>query len=304
MNAVEIVEVSPRDGLQNESRVLPTATKVALIERCTDAGVRRIEAVSFVHPARVPQMADAEAVMSALPRRAGVSYIGLVLNRRGFDRAVAAGVDEVNVVVSTTETFAERNQGSTVDGLVDSWLDIAAAARDAGLRTSVTVSLAFGCPFEGEVPPERTLEIVSRVAAGEPDEIALADTIGVAVPAAVRELVAGAREVIEQIAPVARLRAHFHDTRSTGIANALAATSVGVDVLDASAGGIGGCPFAPAATGNIATEDLLYALTRSGVETGIDAMSIADIGTWVCGELGKDVVPAMLGRAGWFPPQH
>ena len=298
MSAVEIVEVSPRDGLQNESTLLPTETKVALIERCLDAGVRRIEAVSFVHPGRVPQMADAEAVMTALPRREGVSYIGLVLNRRGFERAVAAGVDEVNVVVSTTDAFAERNQGSTVDGLVDAWLDIAGAARDAGLRTSVTVSVAFGCPFEGEVPPDRTLEVVSRVAAAEPDEIALADTIGVAVPVAVRELVAGA----QQIAPATRLRAHFHDTRSTGIANALTAFEAGVEVLDASAGGIGGCPFAPAATGNIATEDLLYALTRSGVVTGIDAMSIAGTGTWICGELGKDVAPAMLGRAGWFPP--
>ncbi len=298
MSSVEIVEVAPRDGLQNESTLLPTATKVALIERCLDAGVRRIEAVSFVHPGRVPQMADAEAVMAALPRRDDASYIGLVLNRRGFDRAVAAGVDEINVVVTTTETFAERNQGSTVDGLVDSWLDIASAARQAGVRTSVTVSLSFGCPFEGEVAPERTLDIVRRVAEGAPDEIALADTIGVGVPAQVRELFAGARA----IAPTTPLRAHFHDTRSTGIANALAAVESGVHVLDSSAGGIGGCPFAPAATGNIATEDLLYALTRSGYETGIDAMHLAATGTWICGELGKDVAPAMLGRAGWFPP--
>lgn len=298
MSSVEIVEVAPRDGLQNESTLLPTATKVALIERCLDAGVRRIEAVSFVHPGRVPQMADAEAVMAALPRRDDASYIGLVLNRRGFDRAVAAGVDEINVVVTTTETFAERNQGSTVDGLVDSWLDIASAARQAGVRTSVTVSLSFGCPFEGEVAPERTLDMVRRVAEGAPDEIALADTIGVGVPAQVRELFAGARA----IAPTTPLRAHFHDTRSTGIANALAAVESGVHVLDSSAGGIGGCPFAPAATGNIATEDLLYALTRSGYETGIDAMHLAATGTWICGELGKDVAPAMLGRAGWFPP--
>jgi hydroxymethylglutaryl-CoA lyase len=291
MDAVEIVEVSPRDGLQNESTLLPTETKAALIGRCLDAGVRRIEAVSFVHPGRVPQMADAEAVMSAVGRREDVSYIGLVLNRRGFDRAVAAGVDEVNVVVATTETFAERNQGSSVDGL-------AGRAREAGLRTSVTVSVSFGCPFEGEVPAERTLDVVRRVAQGQPDEIALADTIGVGVPAQVRELVAGTRE----IAPATQLRAHFHDTRSTGIANALAAVESGVGVLDSSAGGIGGCPFAPAATGNIATEDLLYALTRSGYETGIDAMHLAATGTWICGELGKDVTPAMLGRAGWFPP--
>lgn len=298
MSSVEIVEVSPRDGLQNESTLLPTATKVALIERCLDAGVRRIEAVSFVHPGRVPQMADAEAVMAALHRRDGVSYIGLVLNRRGFDRAVSAGVDEINVVVATTESFAGRNQGSTVDALIDSWLDIAAAARQAVVRTSVTVSVSFGCPFEGAVPPEHTLDIVRRVAEGGPDEIALADTIGVGVPAEVRELFAGARD----IAPTASLRAHFHDTRSTGIANALAAVESGVAVLDSSAGGIGGCPFAPAATGNIATEDLLYALTRSGYETGVDAMHVARTGTWISGELGKDAAPAMLGRSGWFPP--
>jgi hydroxymethylglutaryl-CoA lyase len=257
-----------------------------------------VEAVSFAHPERVPQMADAEAVMAALPRRPGISYIGLVLNRRGLDRALAAGVDEVNVVVITTETFAQRNSGSSVQGLVDAWLDIAERARAAGVRASVTVSAAFGCPFEGEVAPERTVDLVARVAEGRPDELALADTIGVAVPAQVEQLVA----LSHNAAPGVPLRAHFHNTRNTGYANALTAVEYGARVLDASAGGIGGCPFAPAATGNIATEDLVYALERSGLSTGVDAMAVAATGAWIGAELGKAEVPALLGRAGWFPP--
>jgi hydroxymethylglutaryl-CoA lyase len=297
MPSIELVEVSPRDGLQNESVLLPTEAKVALIERCLAAGIRRIEAVSFAHPARVPQMADAEAVMAAVPRTEGVSYIGLVLNRRGLDRALAAGVDEVNCVVITTETFSRRNQGASVDDAVAAWLDIAWDAHAAGIRASVTVSAAFGCPFEGEVAPEVVEELVRRVADGAPDEIALADTIGVGVPAQVRDLAARARRA----APGVPLRAHFHNTRNTGYANALAAAESGVAVLDASAGGIGGCPFAPNATGNIATEDLVYALERSGFSTGVDAMSLAQTGAWVGAELAKEQVPAMLGRAGWFP---
>jgi hydroxymethylglutaryl-CoA lyase len=295
--SVEIVEVSPRDGLQNESTVLPTATKVSLIQRCLDAGARRIEAVSFVRPALVPQLADAEAVMATLPRIDGVSYSGLVLNRRGLDRALAAGVDEVNAVVITTETFSRRNQNAGVDDLVAGWHDIARDAHAAGIRASVTISAAFGCPFEGEVAASTVLDLVRRVADAGPDEIALADTIGVGVPGQVRELVAGARAA----APSVPLRAHFHNTRNTGFANALAAVEAGVAVLDASAGGIGGCPFAPAATGNIATEDLLYALHRSGYQTGIDLMSVAGTGTWLCRELGYDRASAMLGRAGPFP---
>jgi len=298
MSRIQIVEVSPRDGLQNESVLLPTETKVELVQRCVRAGVRRIEAVSFVNPKRVPQMADAEAVMAGVPRDGDVSYIGLVLNRRGLDRALAAGVDEVNCVVITTETFSRRNQGVGVDDAVDAWLDIARDAHAAGVRASVTISAAFGCPFEGEVAPETVLGVVRRVLAGGPDEIALADTIGVGVPAHVRALSRGAREVVGDV----RLRAHFHDTRSTGIANALAAAEEGVTVLDASAGGIGGCPFAPNATGNVGTEDLLYALHRSGFDTGIDMMAVADTGTWVCRELGKEQAPALLGRAGPFPP--
>jgi hydroxymethylglutaryl-CoA lyase len=295
--ATVVVEVSPRDGLQNESTLLPTETKVALIERCVNAGIRRIEAVSFVHPGRVPAMADAEAVMAAVPRRDGVSYIGLVLNRRGLERALAAGVDEVNAVVFTTETFSRRNQGVSVAEALRAWEGIARDAHAAGVRASVTVSAAFGCPFEGEVAAETVLEVVRRATDAGPDEIALADTIGVAVPIHVRALVSATRAVTAEVP----LRAHFHNTRNTGYANALAAAEAGVSVLDASAGGIGGCPFAPAATGNIATEDLLYALHRSGYQTGVDTTALAATGTWICGELGKDHVPAMLGRAGPFP---
>lgn len=289
--------MSPRDGLQNERTLLPTATKVALIRRCVEAGARRVEAISFARPSLVPQLADAEAVMASAPRIHGVSYSGLVLNRRGLDRALQAGVDEVNAVVITTETFSRRNQNAGVDDLVAGWHHIARDAHAAGIRACVTISAAFGCPFEGEVAAATVLDLVRRVADAGPDEIALADTIGVGVPSQVRELVVGARTA----APGVALRAHFHNTRNTGYANALAAVESGVAVLDASAGGIGGCPFAPAATGNIATEDLLYALHRSGYRTGIDPISLAETGTWICRELGKDQAPAMLGRAGPFP---
>jgi hydroxymethylglutaryl-CoA lyase len=295
---IDIVEVSPRDGLQNEAHTLPVAVRVELIARCVAAGVRRIEVVSFVNPARVPQMAGAEEVVAALPRTPGVSYIGLVLNRRGLERALAAGVDEVNAVVFVSETFSRRNQGVSIADAIATWLDVAHDAHAAGVRASITVSAAFGCPFEGEVPLERVVEIVRQVAAAGPDEIAFGDTIGVGVPAQVHTLVRAAREV----APGVALRAHFHNTRNTGYANALAAVDAGVGVLDASTGGIGGCPFAPAATGNIATEDLTYALHRTGLRTGIDLARIAAVGTWLGGELGKAQVPALLGRAGPFPP--
>ncbi len=298
MTHIDVVEVSPRDGLQNEDRLLPTSAKVELRRRCVDAGVRRVEAVSFAHPKRVPQMADAEGVMAALPRTPGTSYIGLVLNRRGLERALAAGVDEVNCVVITTETFSRRNQGGGVDDLVAAWLDIARDAHAAGVRASVTVSAAFGCPFEGEVAPETVVELVGRVVEGAPDELALADTIGVAVPRQVRDLVRAVRPLTGDVP----LRAHFHNTRNTGIASALAAADEGVLVLDSSAGGIGGCPFAPNATGNIGTEDLLYALHRSGFDTGVDMAGVAAAGTWIATELGKEQAPALLGRAGPFPP--
>jgi hydroxymethylglutaryl-CoA lyase len=297
MASVEIVEVGPRDGLQNEGVVVDTTTKVSLIERMLDAGVRRVEATSFVHPKRVPQMADADAVMAAVPRDRGASYIGLVLNERGLDRALAAGVDEVNVVVVATETFSQRNQGVGVDGMLDAWQRIARRARDAGLRTSVTISAAFGCPFEGEVPAQRVVEIADRAATAGPDEIALADTIGVGVPPQVTGLVRAVREEVGGIP----LRCHFHNTRNTGFANVVAALDAGVAALDASVGGIGGCPFAPAATGNIATEDLIYLLDRMGVTHGADLELASRTAEWIGDQLGS-TVPGLLSRAGPFPP--
>src|SRR6476660_4682021 len=295
MSALEIVEVGPRDGLQNEDAVLDVAAKVAYIEALAAAGLRRIEAVSFVHPARVPQMAGAEAVMAAVPRPDGVRYSGLVLNRRGMERAVAAGVDEINMVVVATDTFSAKNQGMTTAEAIRATAGIAAAARDAGLRVTLTVGAAFGCPFEGEVRPERVTDIVRQCTEAGVNEVALADTIGVAVPRDVSTLAGAVRGVTD-----APLRCHFHNTRNTGYANALAAIEAGVTVLDASAGGIGGCPFAPGATGNIATEDLLYALDRSGIGTGIDMAALLAASAYVEQRLGH-ANPALLGRAGMFP---
>lgn len=291
----EIVEVGPRDGLQNESTLLPAAVKVEFVERLLAAGARRVEAVSFVHPERVPQMADAEEVMAKVPRPPGVAYAGLVLNRRGFERAREAGVDEVDFVVVSTDTFSRRNQGTSTEEGLRLWLEVAGLAHDAGIRPTVTLAAAFGCPFEGEVGPGRVTELVRRVADAGPAEIALADTIGVGVPTQVTDLVARARQVTE-----APLRFHFHNTRNTGYANAAAAVAAGVTTLDASCGGIGGCPFAPAATGNVATEDLGYLLDGMGYRTGLDLPEAARTGTWIGERLGTRV-PALLGRAGTFP---
>jgi hydroxymethylglutaryl-CoA lyase len=299
--AVQVVEVAARDGLQNEARLLPTATKLALIERLVTAGLRRLEVASFVHPRLVPAMADAEAVVAGLATiggRSAWSAIGLILNERGLQRALATAVDEVNVVVAASDGFAERNNGCSAHETAVRAAAVVTAARAAGRATTVTVSTAFGCPFDGEVDPGRVESVVEQLAAAEPDEIALADTIGVGVPRQVGDLVARARRA----APDVRLRAHFHNTRNTGYANAFAAVEAGVHVLDASAGGIGGCPFAPNATGNIATEDLCFALERSGVATGVDVDAVAAIGTWIATTLGHDAAPALVGRAGGFPP--
>ncbi|HEU4531767.1 MAG TPA: hydroxymethylglutaryl-CoA lyase [Steroidobacteraceae bacterium] len=293
---VEIVEVGPRDGLQSEPGNLPTAAKIELINRLIGAGIRRLEVTSFVSPKRVPQMADAEQVLAGLNKRSDVQYVGLVLNRKGLDRALAAGCTEVGMAVVASDTFNRRNQGVSTEESIAAWLDIAKAAREAGVRAQVTVSAAFGCPFEGEMPVARVLEVVERVAEGRPIEIALADTIGVGVPTQVTELVSRAREVV----PGMPLRCHFHNTRNTGIANAYAAVQAGVAVLDSSVGGVGGCPFAPAATGNIPTEDLLYMLQRSGIQTGVSLEGIIETGKWLQDQLGR-TVPGMLIKAGSFP---
>ncbi len=298
MPSVDIVEVAPRDGLQSEQARLTTAEKVELIGLAVAAGVRRIEAASFVNPKRVPQMADADEVMRLLPRLAGISYIGLALNERGAERAVAAGCDEVNFVVVASETFSQRNQGAGIAETLDGWRRVAAVVKSAGRRSSVTIAAAFGCPFEGEIGLDRVASLMERLAENDtaPDEIALADTIGVAVPPQVR----AAFDVLGRIAPAVKRRGHFHNTRNTGLANAFAAQEAGAQALDASLGGIGGCPFAPAATGNIPTEDLVYLLERSGIGTGINLQSAIGAAQWLGDKLGKRV-PGMLEKAGPFP---
>lgn len=296
---IEIVEVGPRDGLQSEPGVLPTAAKIELIERLVDAGLRRLEVTSFVNPKKVPQMADAELVLAGLRKREGVRYIGLVLNQKGFERALAAGCNEVGMAVVASDTFNRRNQGVGTDDSIAAWLAIAQEAKAAGIRAQVTVSAAFGCPFEGEMPVDRVIEVAKRVAEAEPFEIAFADTIGVGVPAQVSEIIGRAREVLPK---TVQLRAHFHNTRNTGLANAYAAVEAGVAALDSSVGGIGGCPFAPAATGNIPTEDLVYMLSRSGFQTGVDLDKLVTTTEWLQQALGRSV-PGMLVKAGNFPKQ-
>jgi len=295
---VTIVEVSPRDGLQNESVVLSTDAKVELISQLVEAGARRVEAVSFAHPKLVPAMADAEAVMARVPRVDGVSYAGLVLNRRGLDRALGSGVDEVNVVVCVSETFSQRNQNMSTGEAMRQAAEVIAGAKDAGLVSTLTLSTAFGCPFEGEVPAERVIELAKQGAEAGADELCLGDTVGVGVPAQVRALTAGVREAVGDSPP---LRYHFHNTRNTGFANAFAAVLDGVRVLDSSAGGIGGCPFAPKATGNIATDDLVYLLERMGLDTGFDLERLLPTAAYLSDQLGHEV-PALLPRAGVFPP--
>ncbi|MBM4198928.1 MAG: hydroxymethylglutaryl-CoA lyase [Gammaproteobacteria bacterium] len=294
---IEIVEVGPRDGLQSEPGVLATAAKVELIERLIASGLRRLEVTSFVNPKKVPQMADAEQVLAALDKRADVRYVGLVLNKKGFERAVAAGCNEVGMAVVASDTFNRRNQGVGTDESIATWHDIAREARAAGVRAQVTVSAAFGCPFEGEIAVSRVIEVAKRVAEVEPFEVAFADTIGVGVPTQVSEILGRAREALPA---TVRLRAHFHNTRNTGFANAYAAVEAGVAALDSSVGGIGGCPFAPAATGNIPTEDLVYMLGRSGVQTGVDLDQLVATAGWLQQTLGR-TVPGMLLKAGNFP---
>lgn len=294
--SIEIVEVGPRDGLQSEPGVMPTATKIEFVERLVAAGIQRLEVTSFVNPKKVPQMADAEQVLAGLEKRSDVWYVGLVLNQKGFERAVAAGCNEIGMAVVASETFNRRNQGVGTDDSIAAWLDIAKAAHAAGVRPQVTVSAAFGCPFEGEIAVERVIEIAQRVAEGHPHEIAFADTIGVGVPSQVSEIIGRARAAL----PGMRLRAHFHNTRNTGLANAYAAVEAGVSALDSSAGGIGGCPFAPAATGNIPTEDLVYMLERMGVRTGVNLDALIATGEWLQGTLGRPI-PSMLLKAGRFP---
>jgi hydroxymethylglutaryl-CoA lyase len=299
---LEIVEVAPRDGLQNEARLVSTADKVELITRMIDAGARRFEVGSFVSPRRVPQMADTPEVIAALPDRSDVRYIALCLNRRGVERAAQSrlgnkrGVDEAGCVTVASDSFGRANQGQSSNESVTENLEMLAMARREGLTPQVTIAVAFGCPFERGVSPDRVVAIAERLAEADPVEIAVADTIGVAVPGQVTDLVGRLREVLPDSI---RLRAHFHDTRATGIANAWAAWQAGADVLDSSVGGLGGCPFAPGATGNVATEDMLYLFERSGIATGMILERAIKVSHWL-GEIMGRRLPSSVATAGNF----
>jgi len=290
---VEIVDVGPRDGLQNEKETLPPETRAELCDHLAAAGILRVEAASFVNPKRVSQMAGAEKVMGGLNRREGTVYAGLVLNERGYERAVEAGVDEVRYAFPVTETFAKRNQNTTVAEAAALAGRLVERARLDGVRVSITLSAAFGDPFEGRVDPDHVLRVAGKVSEAHPDEVVLADTIGVGVPSQVRGLVGGVLEMGVTVG------CHFHDTRNTGIANAVAAIESGATVLDASVGGMGGCPFAPRATGNIATEDLVYLLHGMGHETGVDLEALIGVAEWMAERFGKDL-PGQVYRAGNF----
>ena len=299
---ITIVEVGPRDGLQNEKAILEPSVRADLVRRLEDAGARRIEAVSFVHPKYVPQMAGAEEVMAARPSEAGRSRIGLVLNGKGYDRALGTTVDEVNVAMSATDGFGLKNQGLSVDQQVQMLADIIAGRANAAGQPgatpslSATLSCVWGCPFDGEVSAGQVADLVGRIAELGVEEIALADTIGAGDPWAVTRKVEAARAA----APDAVLRLHFHNTRNTGLANAHAGIEAGVSVLDASVGGIGGCPFAPGATGNIATEDLVYMLERAGFSTGYDLDALIGTARWIGEKIGRPA-PSALSRAGGWP---
>ncbi|MGB3739147.1 MAG: hydroxymethylglutaryl-CoA lyase [Pontixanthobacter sp.] len=302
-DTIEIVEVGPRDGLQNEDTLISTAVKVALVQHALDAGVRRIEVASFVHPERVPQMADAEAVVAGLPNDDNATYIGLCLNTRGLLRALATreggarGVDQIGCVTVASDAFGRRNQGQTIAESVAETRTMLKLARAEGIAAQATIAVAFGCPFEGEVAPSTVLAIAEDCLADGPVEIALADTIGVAVPAQVAALFERLRDVLPAHI---KMRGHFHDTRNTGIANIWAAVGAGADTIDASLGGLGGCPFAPGAAGNVATEDAVYMFARSGIATGLDSARLLKASAWLAGVMGK-TLPSKLAQAGGFP---
>jgi hydroxymethylglutaryl-CoA lyase/(R)-citramalyl-CoA lyase len=293
---VTVVDVGPRDGLQNEPDVLAPEVRAELVDRLFRAGLRAVEVASFVNPRRVPQMGGAEEVVAAIERIEGTVAAGLALNERGYERLAACELDEVRFALGATETFNRRNQNASVDESLAAAARIVARAREDGITATVIISVAFGCPFEGRVDEGRVLELAARLAESGPDTILLADTIGVAVPGHVRRLV---ERTSELGVPVG---GHFHDTRSTGYANALAALEAGVTVLDASVGGLGGCPFAPRATGNIATEDLVYLLHGEGIETGVDLEALVGVAEWLEELLGRRL-EGQVYRAGPFPPR-
>lgn len=294
---IEFLEVGPRDGLQNERNLVSTADKLALIDRVIDAGARRIEVTSFVNPKRVPQMADAEEVCAGLPSRNDVTFIGLVMNQRGAERAIATRrIDQLGAVAVSTDTFAMANQGQTSDESVEAAKAVIELARAEGRTAQCTIAASFGCPFEGEVAEDRIVQMAVAIVEAGPVEIALADTIGVANPAHVARLVERVRQAVQPL-PV---RVHFHNTRNTGLANVWAAVNAGATVVDASLGGLGGCPFAPGAAGNVPSEDVVYMLERAGVGTGMDLDKLIEASNWLSEVMGRKL-PGMVAQAPHFP---
>jgi isopropylmalate/homocitrate/citramalate synthase len=296
---MEIVDVGPRDGLQNEAQILSPSVRIELTKKLVAAGIKRIEAVSFVNPARVPQMAGAEEVIAGLEPHAGIFYAGLVLNEKGFDRAIAAGVRDIRYAFPVTESFCQRNQNSNVQQATELAAILTRKALNENVNFGVILAAAFGCPFEGRVSVTQVLQVAERVLETPPDELILADTIGVGNPNRVRELFKTLEHHVTN-RPTLNLGAHFHNTRNTGYANAVAAIETGARVLDSSIGGLGGCPFAPNATGNIATEDLVYLLEEMGVQTGINLEALIEVSNWLETVMGRKL-PGMVYKAGGFP---
>jgi isopropylmalate/homocitrate/citramalate synthase len=292
---ISICDVGPRDGLQNDPKILEPDTRAELVNRLARAALPRIEAVSFVNPERVPQMAGAEQVVAAIERAPGVLYAGLVLNEKGYQRLVETSLDEVHFTFAATETFNMRNANASVEESMHMAERIVARAHGNGRRATVTIGASFGCPFEGKVDPGWILDLAARLVEAAPDEIVFADTIGVAVPSQVRHVVS---EGVKLGVPVAL---HGHNTRNTGFVNAYAAIEAGATALDASVGGLGGCPFAPRATGNISTEDLVYMLHGEGIETGIDLDELISVAEWLEGILERQL-EGQVYRAGTFAP--
>jgi len=283
-NKVKIVEVSPRDGLQNEKQFIDTAVKIELVNRLSRAGFPNIEAASFVSPKWVPQMADGAQVMAGIERRPGTIYSALTPNLRGFEAALAAGVDEVVIFGAASEAFSQRNINCSIAESIARFEPVAQAAKATGLRLRGSISCSLGCPYQGEVPIASVVDVAQRMLALGCDEIDVADTIGVGTAARVGQVMRAVTEVVDP----ARISGHFHDTYGQSLANILAAMEAGIAIFHSSVAGIGGCPYAKGATGNVATEDVLYMMRGLDIETGIDLDAVVDIGLWMSGQIGRN----------------
>ncbi len=293
---VKVVEVGPRDGLENEAHPVSTERKAAFVDLLSAVGYEEIEVTSFVNPSKVPQLADAELVLGKIRRRPGVIYSALVPNKTGLDRALAAGVDRIAVFTAASETFNKRNIGASIEESFQRFEPVVAGAHAAGIGVRAYISTAFVCPFEGMIPPAKTREVAARLMDLGVEEISIGDTVGAAVPSQIDRLL----DELEGVVPVERIALHLHDTRATALSNVLTGLLRGVRIFDSAAGGLGGCPFAPGATGNLATEDLLYFLDGLGIYTGLDRIRLRDACDLIEGVLGRRL-PSRIRRAGMLP---